>query len=85
MNTQYDIPLNEMFIRLYRIDIISYGFEDVSVFSKKINLNADNVLLLIFNIYKFFGLPKNCFNDIVNMERITFNEIIRYIETTLNA
>lgn len=85
MNTQYDIPLNEMFIRLFRIDIISYGFEDVSVFSKKINLNADNVLLLIFNIYKFFDLPKNCFTDIVNMEKITFNKIIRYIETTLNV
>ncbi len=85
MNTQYDVPLNELFIKLFHIDIISYGFEDNSLFSKKINLDADNVLLLIFNIYKVFGLPKNCFYDLVNLEKITFNNITKYIENTLDV
>ena len=83
MNTQYDISLNEIFINLFHIDIISYGFEDNSLFSKKISLDANDVLLLIFNIYKIFGLPKKCFYDLVNLEKITFNNIVRYIQNTL--
>lgn len=83
MNTQYDIPLNEIFIKLFHLDIISYGFEDNSLFSKKVNLDANDILLLIFNIYKTFGLSKNCFYDLVNLEKITFNNIARYLENTL--
>lgn len=85
MNTQYTISLNQMFLKLFHIDIISYGFEDHSVFSKKIGLDANDVLLLIFNIYKKFGLQKKCFNDIGNLEKITFNNIVNYIENTLGA
>ena len=85
MDIQYDLKLNELFIRLFRLDILSSGFENDSLFSRKIGLDANDVLLLIFSVYKSFCLPKNCFSDLAYCKAITFNVILEYIkEATAN-
>lgn len=72
--------LNNIIYKLFEIDILKNSWEEESLFSRKIRLNANDVIVLLYVVKTEFKSQEDIYKYIIDQPCVNFNTIISYLQ-----